>query len=399
MLFNIALIIIAALVANFLFEKIRLPGILGMIFVGAIFGPNFLNVISPSVLNLSSDLRIFALIIILIRAGLGISRTSLNQVGSSVIKMSFIPCIFEGISVGFLGYYLLGFSVVESGMFGFIISAVSLAIVVPFMLNLQNGFDEKKILQKNQKNQKIQKVKAVVLAGTSMDNVCALTIFAAFLTIYKSGNNNILSIFIKIPISIIFGILIGLVLGFLLVKFFKKYHIRDTKKVLIFVVLCIFFHNLENYFLISSLLGIMVMGFVILEKYEILAKRLSSKFSKIWIFAEIFLFVLIGSQLNINLILKSSFLGVIIILAGLLFRSLGVIISLAGSKFNTKEKLFCVISYIPKATVQAAIGSIPLACGMKNGETILAIAILSILITAPLGSFGMKILYTRLLNF
>ena len=403
MLFSFAFFILIAIGLSKLFEKLRLPGLLGMILTGIILGEysknyivNILKLdflepffISDKILSISSDLRLCALIVILIRAGLGIDRVSLKKIGNVALKMSCIPCLFEGFTIMMVTHLLLGFPLPICGTLGFIIAAVSPAVVVPEMLSLK----EKNL-------GKEREIPTLILAGASIDDIFAITLFSSFLSLSLGKNVNIYKEFLKIPLSIIIGIVLGGVIGIILVKFFKKYHIRDTRKAIIFLMVGIIFHQLEtlNIFPIASLLGIMTMGFIILEKYPILAKRLSTKFNKIWVFSEIILFVLIGAAVNIEVIFSSSSVGVIIVLIGLIGRMLGVGVSLFGSNLNKKERLFCGLSYIPKATVQAAISGIPLAMGVPYGEILLAIGVLSIIISVPIGVIGIRIGQTRLLK-
>ena len=403
MLFSFAFFILIAIGLSKLFEKLRLPGLLGMILTGIILGEysknyivNILKLdflepffISDKILSISSDLRLCALIVILIRAGLGIDRVSLKKIGNVALKMACIPCLFEGFTIMIITHLLLGFPLPICGTLGFIIAAVSPAVVVPEMLSLK----EKNL-------GKEREIPTLILAGASIDDIFAITLFSSFLSLSLGKNVNIYKEFLKIPLSIIIGIVLGGVIGIILVKFFKKYHIRDTRKAIIFLMVGIIFHQLEtlNIFPIASLLGIMTMGFIILEKYPILAKRLSTKFNKIWVFSEIILFVLIGAAVNIEVIFSSSSVGVIIVLIGLIGRMLGVGVSLFGSNLNKKERLFCGLSYIPKATVQAAISGIPLAMGVPHGEILLAIGVLSIIISVPIGVIGIRMGQTRLLK-
>lgn len=403
MLFSFAFFILIAIGLSKLFEKLRLPGLLGMILTGIILGEysknyivNILKLdflepffISDKILSISSDLRLCALIVILIRAGLGIDRVSLKKIGNVALKMSCIPCLFEGFTIMMVTHLLLGFPLPICGTLGFIIAAVSPAVVVPEMLSLK----EKNL-------GKEREIPTLILAGASIDDIFAITLFSSFLSLSLGKNVNIYKEFLKIPLSIIIGIVLGGVIGIILVKFFKKYHIRDTRKAIIFLMVGIIFHQLEtlNIFPIASLLGIMTMGFIILEKYPILAKRLSTKFNKIWVFSEIILFVLIGAAVNIEVIFSSSSVGVIIVFIGLIGRMLGVGVSLFGSNLNKKERLFCGLSYIPKATVQAAISGIPLAMGVPHGEILLAIGVLSIIISVPIGVIGIRMGQTRLLK-
>lgn len=391
MALSVGIIIICGLAFNKLFEKIKLPGLLGMLILGIIIGPYGINFISKDILNISSDLRRIALIIILLRAGLGIKREALNKVGVPAIKMSCIPGLFEGFAIMMISSHILGISKIEAGMLGFIIAAVSPAVVVPQMLS----FIHRKMGSE-------KGVPTLILAGASIDDVFAITLFTTFLGLYGGKNVDITTKILEIPISIILGILLGLVIGILMVVLFKKFHIRDTKKALILISTAIILTSLEDFLKgsipIASLLGVMMIGFVLLEKYPNVANRLSDKFNKIWVFAELLLFVLVGAQVNIYVATNSGVLGLLIICGGLIARALGVLISVMGTDLNWKERMFCVIAYIPKATVQAAIGAVPLAAGVASGELILAIAVLSIVITAPLGAIGIKLSGERWLS-
>ncbi|HHV27836.1 cation:proton antiporter [Anaerosalibacter bizertensis] len=381
---SLAIILLLGLPANRFFENMRMPGLLGMLILGIIIGPYGLNWIRPEMINISSDLRKIALIIILLRAGFGINKNDLKKVGTSAIKMSFIPGVIEGFFIAFASIKIFDFSFIEGGILGFVLAAVSPAVVVPSMLDLNKnkiGTDKG--------------IPTLIMAGASIDDVFAITIFSAFLGLYNGNNINIGIQLLGIPISILLGIIGGIIIGYMLLNIFNKYHIRDTKKVLLILGFSILFTELENLLKskisIASLLGVMTIGFIILEKRPEVGKRLAIKFDKIWVFAQVFLFVLVGAQVNISVALDSGIKGIILILIGLIGRSIGVIISLLGTDLNWKERLFCIISYIPKATVQAAIGGVPLSLGVASGDVILAVAVLSILITAPLGAIGIRV--------
>ncbi|MCG8541357.1 MAG: cation:proton antiporter [Clostridia bacterium] len=383
MALSLATIIILGLLQDKLFKRLGLPGLLGMLILGIIIGPYGIHIISDDMLRISSDLRRIALIIILLRAGLGIKKEMLNKVGISALKMSFIPGLLEGITIMFLASYVLEISKIESGMLAFIVAAVSPAVIVPQMLDF---------IQRKKGYAKA--IPTLILAGASIDDVFAITLFTTFLGLYGGKNINIFTKILEIPLSIILGILLGIGIGLILITLFKKYRIRDTKKTLILIGIAIIFTNVEdalkNIIPIASLVGVMTIGFILLEKYPKVANRLASKLNKVWVFAELLLFVLVGAQVNIYLALNSGMLGLLIIAVGLVARSIGVLISVTGTNFNWKEKLFCIIAYTPKATVQAAIGAVPLSAGVESGELILAIAVLSIIITAPLGAIGIK---------
>ena len=383
MILSLAVIITLGLIFNKLFKAIKLPGLLGMLILGIVVGPNMLNLISKDILTISPDLRKIALIVILLRAGLGINRSTLKKVGKTALKMSFLPCVIEGFTIAFVGRYILNISFIEAGMLGFIIAAVSPAVVVPQMLELINKGKGKE-----------NGVPTIILAASSIDDVFAITIFSTFLGLYGGSNISILGKLLSIPISILLGGGIGILTALLLIGIFKKFHLRDTEKTLIILASGMFLTSLEDIFKnivpIASLLGVMVVGFALLDKYPKVANRISEKFNKVWVFAEILLFVLVGAQVDVKVIVHSGLLGLLVLFIGLVARSIGVYISLMGSNLNLKEKIFCIISFMPKATVQAAMGAVPLASGVASGNLILAIAVLSIVVTAPLGAVGIK---------
>jgi solute carrier family 9B (sodium/hydrogen exchanger), member 1/2 len=388
---SLGIIVILGLIANVLFTKIKLPGLLGMLILGVFLGPYGFNLLQTDVLRASGDFRKIALIIILLRAGIGISREDLNKVGKTAIKMSCIPGLIEGFFIAFAAMKFLGFTFIQGGILGFIIAAVSPAVIVPAMLN----FMEKRVGTN-------KGIPTLILAGASIDDVVAITIFSTFLGLYSGSHVNIGIKLLGIPVSILLGIGAGAIIGFIMVRVFKKYHIRDTKKVLLIIGASVLLTALETLLKskieIAGLLGVMTIGFIILEKMPHVGKRLSLKLNKIWVFAEILLFVLVGAEVNVEVALNAGAIGIVVILIGLVGRSLGVLISVMGTNLNWKERVFCVIAYIPKATVQAAIGAVPLSLGVASGEVILAIAVLSILITAPLGAIAINASSTRLLH-
>ena len=403
MLLNLAGVILTALVFYYLFNRVQLPGLLGLVVTGLILGPSGFDAIDDEVLTLLRSFKTVALIVILIRAGLGINKATLHRIGGPAIRMSFIPGILEGTTVAIAAHYLLDLTFIESGMLGFIIAAVSPAVVVPSMLELKEaGWGKQK------------EVPTLVLAGASVDDVFAITIFGVFVGLATGTSVNIARLMISVPLGIGLGIAIGIFLGFALVWFFRTYHMRDTKKVIIFTTIAILFYEIseltpiKTILPIASLLGIMAIGFVILERYDVLAHRLATKFGKVWVLSEVLLFVYIGTQVDLKQIDPSLFgIGLTIIAIGLVARSIGVYASLLQSDLNDKEKLFCAIAYLPKATVQAAIGAVPLSLFYDGkmtsmteatGQAILAIAVLSIVVTAPLGAIGIKLSGPKLLN-
>jgi len=383
MALSLALIILFGLLFNKSFDKINLPGLLGMLLTGVLLGPYGLDMIHQDILNISPDLRKIALIIILMRAGLGIRKETLKKVGTPAIKLCFIPGILEGFTILLIAFKLLNISWIEAGMLGFIIAAVSPAVVVPQMLDLM---DKGRGRRKG--------IPTLILTAASIDDVIAITIFSTFLGLYGGERVNISGKIFSVPVSIATGITLGILMAFILLYIFKRYHIRDTKKVLLILSAAILMTSIEdllnNIIPVASLVGIIVVGYILQEKYEVLGKRLADKFNKLWIFAEIMLFVLIGAEVNIHLALESGLLGLLIIFCGLIARGIGVLISTTGTDLNFKERLFSIIAYTPKATVQAAIGAVPLAVGVESGDIILALAVLAIVITAPIGAAGIK---------
>lgn len=388
---SLATIILLGLLGNILFKKVKLPGLLGMIIVGVLIGPYGLDLLSDEILNSSGDLRKIALIIILLRAGLGIKKDDLKKVGRPALNLSFIPGIIEGFTILYVAMKFFDFTFIQGGILGFIIAAVSPAVIVPSMLALMDkGLGEKK------------NIPTLILAGASVDDVFAITIFSVFLGLYGGGQINIALTMLGIPVSIILGILLGAIIGIILVIIFKKYAIRDTVKLLCILSLAILLTTLETALKskvdIAGLLGVMAIGFVIYERAPKVGKRMAVKFNQVWVLAEIILFVLVGAQVNVVLALDAGFKGVVLIALGLLGRSLGVLISLIGTDLNMKERLFCILAYTPKATVQAAIGAIPLAMGVESGDLILSLAVLAIIITAPLGAIAINVSGPRLLK-
>lgn len=390
MLFSLSLILIIGFSLSGIFKRLNLPGLLGMILTGIILGPYTLNLISEDILNISSELRQIALIVILMRAGLTVDINDLKKVGRPAILMCFIPATMEILAITFLGHMLFNISYLEAAILGSVLAAVSPAVVVPRMISLiENGYG------------KTKSIPQIIMAGASVDDIYVIVLFTSFLGMY-SGDKFELSSLISVPISIISGIALGILSGILMVKIFKKIHMRDTIKVLIILSVSFLFVSLEAfikpYFAISGLLAVMALGGTILKTYEKLAARLTVKFSKIWVGSEILLFVLVGASVNLSYVSKSGISAVVLILVALCFRVFGVMIALLGTSLDSKEKLFCAIAYLPKATVQAAIGSVPLASGVTSGELILSVAVIAILITAPLGAIGVDKTYKHLLK-
>ena len=377
MLNSLALIILLGLVSSMILEKIKLPNIIGMLLVGIMLGPSMLNMLDESLLSISGDIKEIALIIILLKAGLSLDLTDLKKVGRPAVLLCFLPATFEILGFIIFGPKLLGLTLLESAILGAVMGAVSPAVIVPRMtFLLENGYGKKGLPQ-------------MVIAGSSADDVYVIVIFTALLALAKGSKISIMS-FLNIPISIILGILMGVLVGFIMVYLFKNYKLRNTYKVIILLSICFLFvsieKSLEGKLAISGFLAIMAMGVTIFNKYPSLSKIFQVKFSKMWLISEIILFVLVGASVNISYAFKAGLGTIIIIFIALLFRMLGTYLCLLKTNFNNKERLFTCITQIPKATVQAAIGGVPLEMGLLCGNTVLTVAVLSIIITAPLGS-------------
>ena len=390
MLTSLAIIFLLGLMLGFVFNKLRLPSLLGMIIVGIMIGPYAMNLIDQSVLTIAADLRKIALVIILTRAGLTLDIKDLKRVGRPAVLMCFVPACFEMAGVILIGTQILDMSMLDAAIMGSVIAAVSPAVVVPRMIRLiEQGYGKK------------SSIPQLIMAGASADDVFVIVIFTA-LTSLANGNNVSVMNFIQIPISIFNGILFGVIVGFILTQLFIIIPIRDSVKVII--VLSISFllleceARLEAIVPMSGLLAIMSMGVTIYQSYRDLAKRLSIKYNKLWVAAEIVLFVLVGATVDLHYALQSGVLAVVVVLVALLVRMLGVFACLLKTKLTMKERVFCMVAYSPKATVQAAIGGIPLAMGLSCGQQVLTIAVLSILITAPIGAIFMDNSYKMLLE-
>jgi NhaP-type Na+/H+ or K+/H+ antiporter len=395
---SIAEMILLGLLADWVFRKLRMPGLLGMLLLGVLFGPYVWDLLEPGFLDASFDLRKIALIIILLRAGFELSRDVLNRVGKQALLMSFIPGLLEGGTIALLGPKFLPLTHLESAMLGFIVAAVSPAVVVPMMI----GFIERKMGAK-------KGIPTMILAAASLDDVVAIVIFSVFLGFYTGSTENILLKFAGIPVSIMAGIGVGLLIGLLLLKLFEKFNPRATKRTLIVIGVSILLDRaqvlLETINIpFAALLAVMATGFIILEKREHMAHEISSKLGKLWVFASIMLFTLVGAKVDISLAWETGLAGLGLVLCGLAARSAGVLLALLRSPLDMRERFFAVVSYWPKATVQAAMGTVPLAAmktsGMETapGEIILAVAVMSIVFTAPLGALAIKLVGERTLE-
>ncbi|MDY0278676.1 MAG: cation:proton antiporter [Acholeplasma sp.] len=374
MFLSISLIILFSITLFYIFDKLHLPGLLAFLITGIILGPFVFDLISHQILDISSELRKIALVVILIRAGLSLDIKDLKAVGRPAILLSFLPALFEILAIGLLAPLFFNLTSIEAFILGSVIAAVSPAVIVPRMIQL---IEKKKGTK--------EKIPQLILASASVDDIFVIIVFTIFLQVYES-NQLEWSQILLLPISLIFGIILGFVIGVFFVFVFKKLHVRDTIKVLILFALSFLMIVLEDYLPISGLLGIITLAITIFSLYPILAHRLTSKFSKIWVVAEMMLFVLIGAAVDINLFLSIGLITLLFLLLSLFVRLLGVFISIIKTNFNSKEKLFIGLSFIPKATVQAAIGAIPLSMGIPGGKIILAISVLSIFLTAPLGA-------------
>lgn len=390
MLFSLSLILIIGFSLSGILNRIKIPGLIGMIFTGVLLGPHMLDLISPEILGISADLREIALIVILLRAGLSIDMSDLRKAGRPALLMCFVPATFEIAAVTYLAPLLLGVSYIEAAIMGCVLAAVSPAVIVPRMIHLmETGYGKK------------SRIPQIIMAGASVDDIYVIVLFTAFLGMYR-GEGFSASTLVSVPVSILSGVIMGAVTGIILVSIFKNIHMRDTVKVLIILSIAFMFVSIEDFlnpfFPVSGLLAVMSLGCSILRSYEILAKRLMGKFSKIWVGAEILLFVLVGAQVDISYLAGAGISSVLLILAALSLRMIGVSLSLAGTSLSLKERLFCSIAYIPKATVQAAIGAVPLSAGVGAGNTILTVAVLAIIISAPVGAIGIDRTYKKLLS-
>ena len=390
MLLSISLILILGMFMGWICRKMKLPALLGMLITGIIMGPYGLNLLDGSILGISAELRKIALIIILTRAGLGLDLFGLKKIGRPAVLMCFVPASFELLGMILLAPKLMGLSVLESAVMGAVLAAVSPAVVVPRMVKLMDeGYGVK------------EGIPQLILAGASVDDVYVIVLFSTFVGMMQGEGASILK-FVNIPVSIFFGIAIGLFLGVLLAYFFKKVHIRDTSKVLIILsisfLLVVIEDKLTTAITFSSLIAVMFIGIGLQKKREAVAKRLSVKYGKLWVAAEVFLFVLVGATVNIEYLGKVGAKAFVVIIGALIFRMFGVFVCLLGTNLKRKEQLFAMMAYTPKATVQAAIGGIPLALGLACGDTVLTVAVLAIVFTAPLGAFAIDLSYKKLLN-
>ena len=396
MLTSLSLIFLVGLSLAAICEKIKLPRIIGMLFTGIVLGPYVLDLLDSSILDISSELRQMALIIILIKAGLSLNLSDLKKVGRPAILMSFVPASFEIIGYVSFAPLLLGVSRVEAAVMGAVLAAVSPAVVVPRMVRLM---EEKRGTKKS--------IPQLIMAGASCDDIFVIVLFSTFSSIAQGGEANVLD-FINIPVSILLGVAVGALFGFLLSTFFEtayahKHLVRNSMKVILVLGVSFLLMAIETWLkdkiAVSGLLAVVSMACVLrIRSTAFVSKRLSEKFGKLWLAAEVILFVLVGAAVDIRYTLGAGIAAVGMIFVALVFRSIGVMVCLIGTSLSAHERLFCVIAYLPKATVQAAIGSVPLAMGLPCGSIVLSVAVLGILMTAPLGAAGIDLNYKKLLS-
>ena len=396
MLTSLAFIFLVGLAMGAICQKLKLPRIIGMLATGIVLGPYVLDLLDPSILSISSDLRKMALIIILLKAGLSLNLEDLKKVGRPAIMMAFVPATFELIGYLVFAPVILGITRVEAAVMGSVLAAVSPAVVVPRMVQLmENKYGTEKAIPQ------------MIMAGASCDDIFVIVLFTTFLSMAQGGSADIKA-FANIPVSIILGIILGAIVGYLLYLFFetayaKKHYVRNSMKVIIvlgFSFLLIAIEGwLEGKIAVSGLLAVVSMACVLKMKCtSFVSKRLSEKFGKLWLAAEVILFVLVGAAVDIRYTLDAGLAAVAMIFVALIFRSFGVWLCTVKTSLTLKERAFCVIAYLPKATVQAAIGSVPFAAGLPCGKIVLSVAVMAIIITAPLGAFGMDFTYKKFLH-
>lgn len=390
MLKSIALIMLIGMSAGWVCRKVKLPGLIGMLFTGIILGPYVLNMLDSSILLVSADIRKIALVIILTRAGLTLNLEDLKKVGRPAFLMCFVPATFEMIGMIILAPRLLDVSLIEAAVIGAVVAAVSPAVVVPEMIKLmEEGYGTK------------QGIPQLILAGASVDDVYVIVMFTAFTSLAQGSNVSVMS-FVNIPVSIIFGIIIGIIIGKALAVVWKKVHIRDTVKAAIFLSVALLLVGVEaslnTPITFASLISVMFIGIALKKDRPEVAFRLSQKYNKMWVWAEVMLFVLVGATVDIGYVAYAGVSAIVIIIGALIFRMAGVALCMAGTKLKLKERVFCMLAYTPKATVQAAIGGVPLSMGLVCGNTVLTVAVLAIIITAPLGAFAIDMTYRKLLK-
>ena len=390
MLLSISLILLVGMSVGWICKKMKLPSLLGMLVTGMVLGPYMLNLLDDSILGISAELRKIALIIILTRAGLGLDLSGLKKIGRPAVLMCFVPASLELLGILLIAPKLLGISLLEAAILGAVLAAVSPAVVVPRMVKLmEEGYGVR------------EGIPQLILAGASVDDVYVIVLFSTFLGMIQGESASAIH-FINIPISIFLGVGIGFLIGVILAYYLKKVHIRDTSKVLIILSISLLLVVLEDHLTIpitfSALIAIMFIGIGLQKKREVVARRLSVKYGKLWVAAEVFLFVLVGATVNIGYLNKVGVKALVVIAVALIFRMFGVFLCLLGTSLDKKERLFAMMAYTPKATVQAAIGGIPLSLGLACGDIVLTVAVLAIVLTAPAGAFAMDLSYKKFLK-
>lgn len=396
MLTSLAFIFLIGLSMAAVCQKLKLPRIIGMLLTGIVLGPYVLDVLDPAILNISAELRQMALIIILIKAGLSLDLSDLKKVGRPAVLMAFLPASFEILGYFLLAPVLLGVTRIEAAVMGAVLGAVSPAVVVPRMVKLM---DEKYGTEKS--------IPQMILAGASCDDIFVIVLFSTFSGMAQGGSANVMD-FVNIPVSIVLGVILGAVFGFMLAWFFEtayahKNLVRNSMKVIVILGVSFLLMAIETWVKpcvsVSGLLAVVSMACVLkLRSEKTVTKRLSEKFGKLWLAAEVILFVLVGAAVDIRYTLEAGIMAVLMIFLALVFRAAGVALCLVKTPLSFKERMFCVVAYLPKATVQAAIGSVPLAMGLPCGKIVLSVAVLAILITAPLGALGMDVSYKKWLH-
>lgn len=390
MLTSLALIFLVGMSLGWIVTRLRLPSLLGMLLTGILLGPYVLDLLDPSILGISADLRQLALIIILTRAGLSLNLEDLKKVGRPAVLLCFVPACFEIVGMVTLAPRLLGISLLDAAIMGAVVAAVSPAVIVPKMLRLMElGFGTRRSIPQ------------MILAGASVDDVFVIVMFTAFTGLAQGGTFSPAT-FVQIPVSIVTGIAVGLAVGVAFGAVYRRIHVRDSVKVVVLLSLSFLFVALENAIKgivpFSGLLAVMSCGIAINRRRPELAARLSGKYNRLWVAAEVLLFVLVGATVDIGYAAAAGAAAVLVVLGALMFRMAGVFVCLLHTPLSAKERLFCMIAYTPKATVQAAIGSVPLSMGLGCGQIVLTVAVLAILITAPLGAFSIDLTYRRLLG-
>lgn len=390
MLISIAYILLLGMLSGWICRKIKFPGLFGMLLTGIVIGPHVLNLIDDTVLNISTEIRRIALIIILIRAGLKLSVDDLKKVGRPAILMCFLPATLELLGMLILAPRLLGISLLDAAILGAVVGAVSPAVIVPGMIKLiDKGYGTDKGIPQ------------MILAGASVDDVFVIVLFTTFVGLAQGQGVDVMS-FVNIPVSIIVGIVVGLIVGYAIAVFMNKFEIRSTTKAIILLSVCFILVTLEDEFSelvpFASLIAVMSTGLMVKRTKQQLATELSTQYDKLWIAAEIFLFVLVGASVEIDSALSAGANTLVLLFGVLIFRMIGVFVCMLATPLTMKERLFCMLAYTPKATVQAAIGGLPLAYGLSCGSIVLTVSVIAILVTAPLGAFAIDLSYKKLLE-